>query len=545
MTFKRANERFDLKDIGAQVIDQISSDIYSGPGSIIREIVKNAYDAYIAVDPADLEADGVKREILISRRRENGTGILTIADSGIGQSLKKLRENVQISISHKQDELDDAMGFRGLGSWAVLGAGSTITITSKMKGDKQRARLRFDVRRIYETITPHNTLADVLNDPKCIEFSTEELTTGFDEHGTTVEIECDGNVEKVNNLELNRLFPYTDETDPELRRILSSYCPVPYSAAYSRVHEVYARARYIPTAIVLDGESLERSLPSELSTVSTHDIVIGDTVAAVAWYAEDPQTTGAVSVPQKHFVGGAGMQLVKLNVPIGLKNVFVDDESRDQNLKWYIGEVHIVLTDVLPNASGDDLRAGSSRDLFIAELNKFYRMLDKRARQKSQRVSYTRHLKRAKDAVESLKGKVAADEKVKLQGLIVKGLQTIEEIQKKARGTGEEAQSTRDVIADASLRTLLDSTKRLLKKEGYVAEFGKQPTKKTSKKSASAPVTQPAASTAPNRTDGAAERFSTAVAEFIPQLEALGLDQKQLKGVLDIVARIFSVYEGA
>src|ERR1700730_6154054 len=136
---------FTLKDIGSKIIDQLSTDVYTGAGSILRELVKNAYDAYLALDKEDPDSEDTTREIVISREREpGGTGRLFIADQAIGQSIDDLKANVQISISRKPDELENATGFRGLGSWASLGAGSQIIFLSSKKGDPFENRLTID-----------------------------------------------------------------------------------------------------------------------------------------------------------------------------------------------------------------------------------------------------------------------------------------------------------------------------------------------------------------------------------------------------------------
>src|SRR6266496_3453759 len=125
--FKKKPVKFTLKDIGSEIIDQLSSDIYSGPKQIMRELVKNAYDAYLALDPDEIEDEEIEREIVISRERDaSGVGRLLVADAGIGLTLEELKAFVQISLCKKQEELTNATGFRGLGSWSTIGAGSTI-----------------------------------------------------------------------------------------------------------------------------------------------------------------------------------------------------------------------------------------------------------------------------------------------------------------------------------------------------------------------------------------------------------------------------------
>src|SRR5579859_3680332 len=493
MTFKKKAVTFDLNDIGSQVIDQISSDIYAGPGSILREIIKNAYDAYLPVDADELEEEGLTREIQVSRiRDEDDTGHLFIADNGIGQSFEELRADVQISISKKPSELDDATGFRGLGSWAILGAGLKITITSKTKNATTRSRLEINVRKIYDKMGGETTLDDILNDPDCISFSTEEYKEGASEHGTTLEIECDGPIDTVNGFELNRLYEFTDPNEEKLKGILVATCPIPYSSeggGYKQIHEVYNRSRYIPTQLSLDGVQLERRLPPELTDFHIHDIMLAGNVAAIAWYVEDPKESGVLSIDEgKYLAGGPGIQLMRLNVPIGPKNISHDGAARENLLNWYVGEVHIVMSDVLPNASGQDLRMGLSRDLFIEQLRSFYKMLDQRADTKSVRISLEKHLKKGIEAAAKLEDKTKALSEREQQGarsLVLKAVQTIEEIAGSAKVKTTGAQKIRDALTDPTIKTLRDNAKKKLKAGGWLDKFGKsagggaKPAKKT------------------------------------------------------------------
>src|SRR5216683_3722043 len=107
MEFASKRVKFSLQDVGSEIIDQLATDVYTTPESIFREIVKNAYDAYLGLDDDDLEEESFQRQIVISRTREEQgkIGRIMITDRGIGQTLEDVRANVQISISRKQEEL--------------------------------------------------------------------------------------------------------------------------------------------------------------------------------------------------------------------------------------------------------------------------------------------------------------------------------------------------------------------------------------------------------------------------------------------------------
>ena len=246
MTFSKVAVKFSLKDIGSEIIDQLSTDVYTGPGSILRELVKNAYDAYLGLKAEDLDEGSLKRQIVISRERDDhGVGRIFIADEGVGQTMEDLKANVQISISRKGQELENATGFRGLGSWATLGAGSKIIITSSKKDDPSENRLTINVRKIYQILGPTTTLDDILNNPTCISFSQRAADAAH--HFTTVEIECDEKATSINGHEFNRLYPFTDPADTELKQLVVEHCPIPFP----RDSETYKKIRdssLIPTA---------------------------------------------------------------------------------------------------------------------------------------------------------------------------------------------------------------------------------------------------------------------------------------------------------
>jgi len=391
MTFKRRSAK--CADVESLLLDWVSTDVHTSPRSILREVVKNAHDSYFAIDPKQLEEEKLDRAIVIWRERHaNGAGRLSIEDNGIGQSFKSLQRATYVGNSCKPHVLKDAACFRSLLSWA-LRAGSKIVIESTTKGIAGRSRLQMHVRRICEKLHVGTTLTDLLNDPccisfsACISFSTEDWAKN--DHGTIVEIECDGKTEVVNGHTLNCVYDLTDPDDETLEQILVEGCPIPYAregGVCKKVHAVYDRIRYLPTTIYVDGKRLERRLSNRLTAFHTQDIKLGGRVAAIAWYAEDPNRTGAVHVEAaKHFIDGPGIQLVRCNVPIGRKNIF-SDEVTQKFLQCFVGEVHIVSDDLQPDACGRDLLVAPARDAFIQELLKFYNSLRERTHLDSQRL---------------------------------------------------------------------------------------------------------------------------------------------------------------
>jgi hypothetical protein len=266
------------------------------------------------------------------------------------------------------------------------------------------------VRKIYQILGPATTLDDILNNAECIAFSHRPADPAV--HFTTVEIECDGKVMSVKGHELNRLYSFTDPADTELERVIVEHCAIPFppdGEIYRKIHEIYDKVNYVPTAIVLDGKPIERRLPDRLTAFKPEDafrsenLYVGGKLAAVAWTVDDQQSSREVGrlIEEDHHLGAPSLQLLKLNVPIGSKGLYADN-VRAGILDWYIGEIHIVAPDVLPNAEGNGLRGGSARDAFVTELKAYYKRLEEAAERKSERLSLAKHFRKAREAAQRL-----------------------------------------------------------------------------------------------------------------------------------------------
>jgi hypothetical protein len=535
--FKKKAVQFTLRDIGSEIIDQLSSDIYSGPKQIMRELVKNAYDAYLAVDPDELEDEKVEREIVISRERnERGIGRLLIADSGIGLTVDELKAFVQISLCKKQEELTNATGFRGLGSWSTIGAGSKIIVTSNKKNHSSEAQLVIDVREIYSIMGPATTLEDILNNSKCISFG-ERTSTGLSQ-GTTVEVICDGPPKSVNGHELNRLYDYTDP-DSDLKSIIVESCPIPFSSeggAYKIIHDICREAGYVLTHISLDGDPLERGLPDDLPEPIVHPIMVGRQVVAKAWVTTSSKYSGEVRTidEDRHLLGGKGLQLKKLNVPIGPKNIYSNGVVRATLPNWYVGEIHILADDIRPDASGQDLRAGTARETFIAALQGFYKQLEQQGERKSDVISMERKFRQAIGAAEKLKsGGLSATERIQTESQIATAVQLIEEASKRTKATTKLEERQREAAKDPKVEPIRKQARKILKEAKLLDKYtsSKKRTIKEKRKAGSA-VSESKQKVQVISFNDIQARLGRAV----PRLAQIGLTSDEIEQILEIIS---------
>lgn len=535
---------FTLKDIGSEIIDQLSSDIYTGPDSVLRELVKNAYDAYIALDFDEVD-DNTQRVIALSRLRdENDVGHLYIHDNGVGQTLADLKGNVQISISHKQQDLANATGFRGLGSWASLGAGSQIIITSSKFGDPRKVRLELNVREIYSRLSPERSLDEILNEPKCIKFSEEASPEFKSQHFTTVDVVCDGKPQKVKGYEINRLYEHTVPEDPKLREIIVNSCPLPFAAdttIYEKLKIVYQKIGYMPTGVNLDGKPLERRIPASLSEITIKTLSASSQEMAIVWFAENPRQTGEVSDldEEKHLIGGPSIQLLKYNVPVGEKGKF-GDNVRANILNWYVGEVHVLADEVRPDAGGHNFRAGTAREFFIQTVREFYEELETRAEDKSFRLSLIKTLNAGAEAAKQLKKSALTNsDRAKLEVKVATAVEKVEALAKKAKPKTELEKKFQAAKSNEEVEAARKQAATVFKGGGHTQQY---------KRGATTPPPAPKPTSAKKGVQAKEGRtpilyagvLQARLGRAVPEFKKIGLTQDQIEKVLAIFEEIIT-----
>jgi hypothetical protein len=381
-----------------------------------------------------------------------------------------------------------------------------------------------------------------LNKAKLIQFFSEACDKK--EHYTTIEIICDGPPQKVGDYELNRLWDYADPKDTTLRDALIRYCAVPFSAkggANKKIREIYEEIDYVPTPIRLDGELLEKNLPTELSNFATRDLEVDGKVVAKTWYADNPKQSKIIppKVLNEGLLGEASIQMLRFNVPIGYKGQYKSyNRPTDQ---WYVGEVHIVATDVLPNASGEDLRAGMARDAFVTRLRKFYDDLNDLAEIKSEALSLTKALEKGVSAkkAQASAGKPSQAGQVIFDKTMLDAVTAYTKLTTKGKATPQQ-KTLRAAAKKPQVKLLLATFKTSCGSE--IAKFTGVPSgPKIKATSSSTKVTSPTS----KKNETAAAPFSNEdiqerLGQAIPKLKQLKLSDDTIEVVLAIFGELFA-----
>lgn len=376
---------FSLQDIGSQILERFSDDMYSSE-SIIRELVKNASDSYYQMEsycdenglsyPDDYESKNKKVSINIS------DDSLLIMDCGIGCDRDDIKKLLKIAISDKKD-IPGTTGFRGIGFWAAFSAGERIIVETTKFNSKDLCILEVNTENIRKKINPSIDIGSIMNDEDNIILLIGE--TELEKHFTTIEIQCAKSPGMSVSAKENRLYHFIhsphDEQKSFIRKTCTLYLPEEHPRLYD-IEKFYNDNNMPLIEVTLNDELMrkeidlntddfkEKALPIEVSDGAT----LKPKEVAKCWFMRNKEKSGEVSSGMK------GIRIYKDGYPVGMENMFSEDRYGveplpKEKLSYYVGEVHITFPELTADANGENLTDGIYKRDFIKVLREFYRDL--------------------------------------------------------------------------------------------------------------------------------------------------------------------------
>lgn len=321
-------------DVGGRLLANLALGIYSHE-AVLREYVQNAADAYKALDfPAD------DQSIVISPDGND----LCIQDSGVGMDERDIRYAKKIAVSTKA-ELEEMVGFRGIGIWAGFQACERLIIDSTKQGDPRRYRLTIEFADILKHVDDNINIKELVDSRYQLEYTDAER----DEHYTRVTLK---NVHD----EYKKLLD-----EKELTRIVSQVLPsridqdFQYYQELQRILEKWPLYHEFPIKI-RTGSGLKevfRSFPGQQQLEPPQEKIIesdeGIELGRV-WYCRTKTTSREL---KETFPAIRGFRMRVRNFAVGRINIYDDPQGytygiqinltlrTTARLNWFCGEMHV------------------------------------------------------------------------------------------------------------------------------------------------------------------------------------------------------------
>ncbi|MBF0141385.1 MAG: ATP-binding protein [Magnetococcales bacterium] len=417
--------------IGANVLDTLTTGMYTNPLDAVREYVANARDAIVtARDQGLIPAKHPGRiQISIDTRSRS----LTIRDEGIGlPSETACQRLVDVGMSEKSTSRENnrIVGFRGIGRLAGIAYCETLEFRTSAVGDTVETIVCFDCVALRKGIwdstrNPETEAVALLNE--CTTKKTNRVNE--DEHFFEVRMQGIGNDVGDRLLNNDHLMDYLGQNAPVdldghrmiyKQEIIKEYdkeginIPVvqiilgrdgqqggevfrPYKSSYQTAKRVNSHERIEIRGI-------------DFLTPSRQDFQYWGWVGRSNLLGQIPDPSSSGIRIRKQGIGFGGAEL--------MSEIFRGASASSERFNhWFIGEIHIFHPDVIPNGRRDGFEETEAWTAIRADLLIHARTLSKQCHEASEarNMSPQKAQQRADAAHESadllLKSGVATPEK--------------------------------------------------------------------------------------------------------------------------------------
>jgi len=374
--------------IGAFVLETLTTGMYRNPLDALREYVQNAFDSIRSAERGGVIKERAGR-INLGLSTKDRT--LTLKDNGVGVAASDIAAKL-INIGMSGKSLESDAGFRGIGRLAGIAYCGRLIFKTQHHEEMVVSTITFDAKALRDAMSPKNRevkeLGEVVDTYVKVTHEPARKRDNFFEVSMDV-INQNGSV---------FLEP------KEVRTYLEQVAPLPFdtqSFAHSKTFYDWVKKSgvtlpEVSMVVNTEGTSYELFKPYKKLTYSTaqghHKVDIkglrffpddanSDSPFWI-WYADTncPGVIGNDAV--------AGMRIRKSNISVGLSDrmteVFRSVSNSYERLNgWFMGEVHIQDSSVVPNSHRDGFEDTPEWRAIRESLVDFARERSKEARDKS------------------------------------------------------------------------------------------------------------------------------------------------------------------
>ena len=334
--------------VGGDILNLITTGMYTNPLAIYREYIQNAADEFAASGQTqsarvEIEIDPSK---LCTRIRDNGSGL---------SFDKAIRALLPIARSEKRRGID--RGFRGIGRLSGLAFAESVTFITRSRGDQPVTRIIWDGAKLRRCIAENPETERAIRE--CV---TVETISGDERPGNFFEVEVSGVGRHAAGLILNR------ET---VRAYVGEVCPVPIGSRFpfaSEVEGLFGKGE--PPLVLnvrLDGDPQPITRPFDATVKFSNGqeerftdfekihipAADGNGFAAVGWVAHSSYRG---VIPKEARI--RGIRARAGNIQVGDESIFDHLFAEERFNRWCVGELHIVDPRIIPNGRRDYFEPG-------------------------------------------------------------------------------------------------------------------------------------------------------------------------------------------
>ena len=387
-------------EVGAELLEILSTGLYSDAKDAIREYAQNGIDASATTVTVNVEGPHV-----------------AIHDDGDGMDKDTLRRARRFGMSDKTSRY--FVGYRGIGIYAAFGMCDVLTIATKQAGMSELASLRFDfgqMRRVLDqdraaTQREELPLADVLSRNTFFEdrpFPVERA----EEHFTLVTLDGVSAEYRAQLSDSSALISYL------LRTLPIAFPDEGYGREINRWMSDVAHVRPVKVVLRVGNEPenvLSPGIVPQVKSPEFHCVETADgTTIALLWHALTKTGSRLALLEREDESSGAGGFLLRvkgftLGSRLTLKPLWPSTGARAL-YHHYTGEVHVLPeANVFPNAARDDLEPSEDKQRLSNRLEEYFYSLNRSADLERTAMGLRRRLSGLQEVFADFEGRLGLD----------------------------------------------------------------------------------------------------------------------------------------
>lgn len=364
-----------MATIGKNILDNLTTGMYSDSKVIYREYIQNACDQIDeAVKLGILVPKDGQVEIYINRQDR----YVSILDNATGVKSESFIENLG-DIANSNKQIGQNKGFRGIGRLCGLAYCKTLKFKTSYKNENVASVMICDAKK----------MRDMLLENK--KYSIDEIWKTIVRYETMPE-DSKKHYFEVEMIDINQ--ENTDLLDEKkIKEYLSFVAPVPYKNTFFLRNEIYSHAKKMgylidEYCIQINGQQIFKEYTTKIkersgAVLKNYDDILKlefkdfydeeQNLIAWMWYGI---SRFEKSIPKVNPM--RGLRVRSGNIQIGNSDVVQDLFKENRGNYYFTGEIFAVDEKLIPNSQRDYFNENDTRVKFEDELrNYFYEVLHK------------------------------------------------------------------------------------------------------------------------------------------------------------------------
>lgn len=358
-----------MATIGKNILDNLTTGMYSDSRVIFREYIQNACDQIDLAVKMNIIAQGDGQiDIYIDHANRN----ISILDNATGVQAESFVENLG-DIANSNKHIGQNKGFRGIGRLCGLAYCKTLIFKTSYLGEDVASIMVCDAKK----------MRDMLVESK--KYTIDEIWEAIVKYDVVPE-EKYKHYFDVEMIDINH--ENTDLLDEKrIKEYLNFVAPVPYKNTFIFRSSIYEHARKIgyvldEYCVQVNGQQIFKEYTTKIKEKSGSDLKNCDEISKLEFkdfYGENGDLLAWMwyglsrfekSIPKVNQM--RGLRIRSENIQIGNDNVVQNLFKEDRGNYYFVGEIFAIDDKLIPNSQRDYFNENETRVKFEDELRMYF-----------------------------------------------------------------------------------------------------------------------------------------------------------------------------